>query len=198
MVVISRRRPRRGASDTRRPVARRPLGTRHHEPANAPVLDPGLREQAALAVVDALGPLEGLRLIDVAAGDGRLALAAARAGAEVVAIASTPEEAALGHAHATAEGLRVEWRIGSPGLLPAGDGCAHAVASLFGVTHAQDALGAAAEMVRVLRPGGCLAVATEPRHRWSRLETGLLLFVGFEGLDVRRHDRFAVVGGRRP
>ena len=162
-----------------------------------PVLDPGLREEAALAVVEALGPVQGLRVVDVAAGDGRLAFAAARAGAEVVAIVGSVQEAALGHAHAIAEGLRVEWRIGSPGLLPAGDACAHAVASLFDVTSARDAPAVAAEMTRVLRPGGALAVATEPRHRWSRLETGHLLFLGFSGLGVDRHGDFAVVSGRR-
>ena len=53
-------------------------------------------------------------------------------------------------------------------------------------------------MRRVLRPGGLLAVAAEPGDRWSRAERGPLRFLGIEGPDVRRHDGFAVVSGRRP
>ena len=197
MAVLSRRPRLRGSAHSTRPAGRTRLGTQP-EPLVPREHSPETLAAAAHAVLDALGPLDGMRVLDAATGNGTLALAAARAGADVLAVVTSVQQAALGHAHAIAEGLRVEWRVGSPELLPVGDDEVHAAASLFGVTYAADRRTAAAELTRVLRPGGALAVAADPFNPWARFETVHRLFFGFDGPELRRHDGFAVLSGRRP
>jgi ubiquinone/menaquinone biosynthesis C-methylase UbiE len=115
---------------------------------------------AAERLVDALGVGVGDRLLDVAAGDGNVALAAARRGAEVTAVDLAPELVGRGRARAREAGLSVEWHAGDAQALPFAPMAFDRVASAFGVIHAGDLRGAAAELHRVLRPGGRLGLAT--------------------------------------
>jgi 2-polyprenyl-3-methyl-5-hydroxy-6-metoxy-1,4-benzoquinol methylase len=68
------------------------------------VLEPAARE-----LVDACGISSGSSVLDVAAGNGNCAIAAARKGANVVASDLTPALVEIGQARTTAEGLDVEW-----------------------------------------------------------------------------------------
>ncbi len=52
----------------------------------------------------------GMRLLDLACGEGRHALAAAQRGARVVAVDSDPSRLELGRSHATAAGFEIDWR----------------------------------------------------------------------------------------
>jgi SAM-dependent methyltransferase len=96
----------------------------------------------------------GERVLDVAAGAGNAALAAARRGACVVASDFVPEvlDRAVQRAHV--EGLDLETREADAQALPFGDGAFDVVLSTFGVMFAPDQHGAAAELLRVCRPGG--------------------------------------------
>ena len=67
-------------------------------------------EPAAVALVEACGVGPGMEVLEVAAGTGNLAVAAARRGARVVASDLTPRMVELGRARSAAEGLDIEWR----------------------------------------------------------------------------------------
>ena len=102
----------------------------------------------------------GWRVIDVATGTGNAALAAARCGCEVVGVDYVPALLAQGRARAQAEGLDVEFREGDAEALPFADGAFDAALSIYGVMFAPDQERAARELVRVVRPGGRIAVAS--------------------------------------
>jgi SAM-dependent methyltransferase len=103
-----------------------------------------------------IGP--GQRVLDVACGTGVLACAAAeRAGADgqVVGLDPNPEMLAV----ARPKSARIEWRAGCAESLPFTDDSFDAVVSQFGLMFFEDRVAALSEMMRVLRPGGRLAVA---------------------------------------
>lgn len=103
-----------------------------------------------------LGP--GDRSLDVAYGAGNVALAAARAGAAVTGFDFAPNLLAQARERATAEGLEVRFDEGDAEALPYADGAFDVVTSVFGVMFAPRPERAAAELVRVCRPGGRIAL----------------------------------------
>ena len=103
-----------------------------------------------------IGP--GLRVLDVAAGSGNVALRAAEAGAAVVASDLTPENLAAGRREAEARGLELEWVEADAEALPFADGSFDVVTSSVGAMFAPDHHAVAAELVRVCRPGGTIGM----------------------------------------
>ena len=101
----------------------------------------------------------GDRVLDVAAGNGNATLAAARRGARVISTDYVPELLDAGARRAAAEGLAVDFRHADAEALPFPDGSFDAVLSTFGVMFAPDQAQAAAEMLRVTRPGGVIGTA---------------------------------------
>jgi 2-polyprenyl-6-hydroxyphenyl methylase/3-demethylubiquinone-9 3-methyltransferase len=97
-------------------------------------------------------------VLDVAAGTGNVALRAAEAGAEVVAVDLTPESLAAGRREAEARGLAIEWVEADAQSLPFGDAGFDVVTSSVGVMFAPDHRAAAGELLRVCRPGGTIGV----------------------------------------
>ncbi|GAA2212084.1 class I SAM-dependent methyltransferase [Nonomuraea monospora] len=97
--------------------------------------------------------------LDVATGTGNVALAGARRSARVTAIDLEPELLAHAARRAEAEGLKVDFRQGDAQALPVPDHSYDLVTSTFGVMFARDQERAAAELVRVTRPGGRIALA---------------------------------------
>jgi SAM-dependent methyltransferase len=200
------------------PVSRRALlfGLGRARPADAAAAweagryrVPGRRLEPAaarLVRVSEAGP--GRRILDLAAGDGNVALAAARAGAEVVAVDSARRLVDSGRARSEAAGLAVDWRVGDVESLPLDDASFDCVASNFGVIHARDSRRAVDEIDRVLRPGGSvlitawasaglmgrtLRLAAEVEGRrpddarpewWGRYEGVQLAFSRFPGFEV--------------
>lgn len=103
-----------------------------------------------------VGP--GDDVLDVACGTGNAAIPAAQAGARVVGVDLTPELFAAARRRAGAAGVEVEWVEGDAEALPFADESFDVVLSTFGLMFAPGHEAAAAEVVRVLRPGGRIGI----------------------------------------
>ncbi|MDE2397242.1 MAG: class I SAM-dependent methyltransferase [Burkholderiales bacterium] len=101
----------------------------------------------------------GEAVLDVAAGNGNATLAAARRNAAVTSTDYVQSLLDKGRARAEAEALPVQFQLADAEALPFGDACFDVVMSTFGVMFTPDHRSAAAEMLRVLRPGGRIAMA---------------------------------------
>lgn len=110
------------------------------------------------ALVRATGIGPGVRVLDVAAGSGNISLPAAATGAAVVSTDLTPQLLERSQARAAARGLTIDYRVANAQALPFGDGEFDVVMSAIGVQFAPDQQRAAAELVRVCRPGGTIGV----------------------------------------
>ncbi len=109
-------------------------------------------------VADAAGVKVGDRVLDVACGTGAATLAAAeKAGpsGHVVGLDAKPDMLAVARRKPT----QIEWVEGTAEALPMPDDSFDAVVSQFGFMFFEDKPGALREMMRVLRPGGGIAVA---------------------------------------
>jgi ubiquinone/menaquinone biosynthesis C-methylase UbiE len=102
----------------------------------------------------------GWRVLDVACGNGNATFAAARAGSTAVGIDYVPALIESARARAVSEGLDAEFHVGDAEALPFGDDEFDAVLSVFGSMFAPDHQRTAAEMLRVTRPGGTIALAS--------------------------------------
>lgn len=109
-------------------------------------------------LVEACGIRPGDRVLDVAAGTGNAAIPAARWGARVVASDLTPELLDEGARLAEAAGLHIEWEPGDAEALPYPAGEFDVVMSCVGVMFAPHHAAAAAELLRVCRPGGTIGL----------------------------------------
>src|SRR5438874_13794564 len=83
-----------------------------------------------LAVAAAVKP--GMDVLDVAAGNGNFAIAAANAGANVTATDLTPKMVELGRLRTDAANLKVEWRLADAETLPFAQVALYPGASVFG------------------------------------------------------------------
>lgn len=110
-------------------------------------------------LVEAADLTAGSVVLDVATGSGNAALAAARTGAVVTGVDYVTSLLNRGRVRATAEGLPVEFKEGDAENLPFEDASFDAVLSVVGVMFTPDQEGAAAELLRVCRSGGTIALA---------------------------------------
>ena len=101
----------------------------------------------------------GQKVLDIAAGNGNISLAAARRWCEVVSTDYVPALLDRARERAAAERLQMEFREADAEGLPFADGSFDAVVSTFGVMFTPDQDRAAGEMVRVCRRGGKIGLA---------------------------------------
>jgi ubiquinone/menaquinone biosynthesis C-methylase UbiE len=108
----------------------------------------------------------GERVLDVAAGNGNATLAAARRFAQVTSTDYVPELLQKGAARAAAEGLQVEFLTADAEALPYlpfEESSFDVALSTYGVMFAPNEPKAASELVRVVRSGGRIGLAS-----WTR------------------------------
>ena len=115
---------------------------------------------ASELLADAADLRAGWKVLDVACGNGNATLAAARSGTRALGIDYVSELLEGGRGRAMAEGLDVEFRLGDAEDLPVPDASFDAVLSVFGAMFAPDHQRAAAEIIRVTRPGGTVGLAS--------------------------------------
>jgi SAM-dependent methyltransferase len=115
-------------------------------------------QPVADALIERTGVSEGQELLDVGTGSGNVAVPAAGLGARVTGADITPELMDLGRERAAAAGVEVQWVEGDAAALPFPDESFDVVLSVFGCMFAPDHAAAAAELVRVCRPGGTIGV----------------------------------------
>ena len=108
---------------------------------------------------EALDVRAGQKVLDVAAGNGNVSLAAARRFCDVTATDYVPALLDRARARADAERLKIEFREADAEALPFADASFDAVVSTFGVMFTPDQERAAAGMVRVCKRGGKIGLA---------------------------------------
>lgn len=136
----------------------------------------GFRHEAE-AFVGRRGLAAGQEVLDAACGSGNLTIPAARTGARVTGLDLIPSLLARAGEWAAREGLAVTLHEGNAEALPYADASFDTVLSMFGVMFAARPDAVMAELARVTRPGGTVALAN-----WTR--TG---FIGqMLGLHVKQ------------
>ena len=106
-----------------------------------------------------LGIKTGAKTLDLACGTGNLAIPAARAGAKIIGVDIAPNLLEQARERAAKEGLDASFEEGDAEQLTFADGQFDIVMSMFGAMFAPRPERAAAEMLRVCRPGGMIAMA---------------------------------------
>ena len=99
------------------------------------------------------------KVLDVAAGNGNVSLAAARRWCDVIATDYVPALLERARERATAERLEIEFREADAEALPFKDRSFDVVVSTFGVMFTADQEKAAAELMRVCKSGGKIGLA---------------------------------------
>jgi ubiquinone/menaquinone biosynthesis C-methylase UbiE len=108
---------------------------------------------------EALDLRPGSKVLDVAAGNGNVTLAAARRWCEVTSTDYVPELLERGRERAEAERLIVDFQQADAEALPFPDASFDVVVSTFGVMFTADQDKAAAELIRVCKSGGKIGLA---------------------------------------
>jgi SAM-dependent methyltransferase len=139
-------------------------------------------ESSAVEFMDRLSVAPGASLLDVACGSGQLALVAARRGAQVTGVDIATNAILAARGRAGAEGLDIRFDEGDAEALPYADASFDVVASLYGAMFAPYPDRVAAELLRVCRRGGTIAMAN-----WTR--------DGFVGKMFKTFARFIAPSG---
>jgi SAM-dependent methyltransferase len=144
-------------------------------------------ERGAAEFIARLELEPGDEVLDVACGTGNLALPAARAGATVTGVDIAPNLIAQAKARAAEEKQSILFDVGDAEALPYADNEFDIAVSMFGAMFAARPERAAAELIRVVRPGGRIAMAN-----WTPMG-----FIG-EVLKTTQHYAPAPVGVLSP
>jgi ubiquinone/menaquinone biosynthesis C-methylase UbiE len=116
-------------------------------------------EPAARELVDACAISAGQEVLDVACGNGNVAILAAEEGAAVVGSDITPAMLELAKVRAEEDGVDIEWVEADAEDLPFEDKRFECVTSAFGAMFAPRPEVVASEMFRVVRPGNTVGMA---------------------------------------
>lgn len=110
-------------------------------------------------LAEAMDLHSGERVLDIAAGNGNITLAAARRWCDVTSTDYVDALLARGRKRAEAEGFEINFQIADAENLPFKDGSYDAVVSTFGAMFSPDQSSTASEMQRVCRSGGRIGLA---------------------------------------
>jgi len=116
-------------------------------------------ELGAAQFITRLGLEAGERVLDVGTGTGNLAIPAARTGALVTGVDIAPNLISQAKTRAAAEGLAIRLDVGDAESLGYDDDEFDTAVSMFGAMFAARPERAASELLRVVRPGGRIAMA---------------------------------------
>lgn len=116
-------------------------------------------EPGALEYLARLEAGHGVLMLDVGCGAGQIAIPAARAGAQVTGIDIASNLVEHARKRAAQEGLTIRFDEGDAEQLPYPDASFELVVSLIGAMFAPRPDLVAAELLRVCRPGGRIAMA---------------------------------------
>jgi len=133
-------------------------------------------------------PLSGLALLDVGCGAGLLSEPFARMGAAVSAIDAGAETIAAAKAHATGQGLEVDYQAVAAEDLAATGAQFDVVVSMEVIEHVADVPGFIAALVGLTRPGGALLLATMNRTPKAYLQAILAAEHVLRWVPVGTHD----------
>jgi SAM-dependent methyltransferase len=111
-------------------------------------------------LVDAADLRAGWSVLDVACGSANASIAAARLGCAVTGVDYVPALLARGRERAAAERLRIDLQEGDAEALEFPDEAFDATVSVVGTMFAPDHARTAAELLRVTRRGGTIALAS--------------------------------------
>src|SRR6185436_12428140 len=111
-------------------------------------------------LVEAVDVCAGERVLDIAAGNGNATLAAAHRFARVTSTDYVPALLDKGAARAAAEGLAVVFQTADAEALPFADASFDVALSTFGAMFTPQHARTAGEMLRVVRPGGRIGLAS--------------------------------------
>jgi 2-polyprenyl-6-hydroxyphenyl methylase/3-demethylubiquinone-9 3-methyltransferase len=131
-----------------------------------------------------LKPLAGKAALDVGCGAGLLAEPLARLGASVTALDAAPELIEAARAHATAQGLAIDYRAIAVEAL---DGHYDLVTAMEVIEHVADPQAFVHALAARLARGGLLILSTPNRTRLSKLLT-ITLAEGFGRIPKGTHD----------
>lgn len=130
-----------------------------------------VRRREAGWLIDALGDVAGKTIVDVAGGDGYWAAQLTKAGAHATAIDIAENKLHRGRKLPQAPGLVK----GDALRLPFPDRSVDGLLSICAIEHFPDGEAALAEMARIIKPGGLLALSADvlsAEGRWQQLSKG--------------------------
>jgi len=142
-------------------------------------------------ILELMGNLKGVRVLDVGCGDGILACAAASRGAVVTAVDPDPAMLAAARVRAEHAGVKANFMDGRIERLPFADASFDVVAAITVLCFIADASAAVGEMARVLRPGGRLVLGE--LGRWN-LWAAIRRLRGWLGAATWKAARFHTAG----
>jgi SAM-dependent methyltransferase len=111
------------------------------------------------AVLEAVDPQPGERVLDLACGTGAIPELVAPRGVEVVGIDIAPALIEQAKERAAERGLEIDYRVGDAEALDLEDASFDVVTSTCGVMFAPDHAAVARELARVTRPAGRIGLA---------------------------------------
>jgi ubiquinone/menaquinone biosynthesis C-methylase UbiE len=122
----------------------------------------------AEALCEAVDPHPGQKVLDLACGSGTAALVAARRYCDVTGIDYVPELIEKARARSEASGLKADFLVADAQNLPFADNSFDIILSVYGVQFAPNQEKAAAELIRVCKPGGIIGLAGPAPEGWSK------------------------------
>jgi ubiquinone biosynthesis O-methyltransferase len=121
-------------------------------------------------LLDLLGPVRGLTVLDVGCGDGVLASALARRGAQVTGLDIDPQMLAVAERRARSESIELQLVEGRVEALPFPSETFDRVVAVAVLCFVRDTDQAMSEIARILRPGGRVVIGELGRwNSWAAL-----------------------------